>query len=211
MARTKEVTILTRLGERRIDQDRIIYFPRGLAGFEGLHEFVLLQIRPDAPLLVLQSVDKADVGLLVADPFSFMQDFTMRVGDAEQKLLRIHDVKQTAVLVTVTIPNGKPEETRLNLTGPILINHEARLGLQIPQADENMPAQMLLNSIPKEERAQEQESFVAEPEQQAPIHEAAPTSDALSAENEAKKDSKKHVKDTLRKLKNIQDRAKKRL
>ncbi len=146
MARKKELTIPTRLGVRRVDPDKIIYFPRGLAGFEGLHEFVLLQIRPDAPLLILQSVDKADVGLLVGDPFSFMKDFKMRVGDAEQKLLRLKDVRQTAVLVTVTIPNGKPEETRLNLTGPILINHEARIGLQIPQADDNMPAQVLLQN-----------------------------------------------------------------
>ena len=147
MARKQEVEINTRLGRRRIDMEKVIYFPRGLAGFEGLHEFTLLQIRPEAPLLLLQSMDKASVGLLVADPFSFMDDYRIKVSDAEQKLLRLKSVRQVAVLVTVSIPAGKPEETVLNLTGPILVNHQARVGLQIPQSEGQSPSQMKLHGL----------------------------------------------------------------
>ncbi len=135
MGRENEVEIQTRLGLRRVNLDKVIYFPRGLAGFEGLHEFILLQMRPDAPFLILQSMDKQDVGLLVCDPYSFLQEYKIKIGDAEQKLLRIRTREQVTVLVTVSIPEGKPEETSLNLVGPIIINHEMRLGLQIPQAD----------------------------------------------------------------------------
>lgn len=127
--------------------EKVIYFPRGLAGFEGLHEFTLLQIRPDAPMLLLQSMDKPLVGLLVADPFSFMDDYRIKVSDAEQKLLRLKNVRQVAVLVTVSIPAGKPEETALNLTGPILINHQARIGLQIPQSEGQSPTQIRLHGL----------------------------------------------------------------
>ncbi len=141
MAREKEIEIQTRLGLRTVDTEKVIYFPRGLAGFEGLHEFILLQIRPEAPFLVLQSMDKEDVGLLVADPYIFMQDYNVKVCDAEQKLLRIKKEEQVAVFVTVSIPEGKPEDTTLNLVGPILVNHEKRIGLQIPQADNNAVAQ----------------------------------------------------------------------
>ena len=147
MARKQEVEINTRLGRRRIDMEKVIYFPRGLAGFEGLHEFTLLQIRPEAPLLVLQSMDNPSVGLLVADPFSFMNDYRIKVSDAEQKLLRLRNVRQVAVLVTVSIPPGKPEETVLNLTGPILVNHQARIGLQVPQSEEQNPTQVMLHSL----------------------------------------------------------------
>ncbi len=147
MARENEVEVQTRLGLRSINKDKVIYFPRGLAGFEGLHEFTLLQIRPDAPLLVLQSMDNPEVGLLVADPYSFMSDFKIKIGDAEQKLLRLKNIKQTAVLVTVTIPEGKPEETALNLVGPIIINHEARIGLQVPQSESKTPHQVLISSL----------------------------------------------------------------
>ncbi len=141
MAREKEIEIQTRLGVRVVDTEKIIYFPRGLAGFEGLHEFILLQIRPEAPFLVLQSMDNADVGLLVADPYIFMQDYKVKICDAEQKLLRINKEEEVAVLVTVTIPEGKPEDTTLNLVGPILVNHEKHIGMQIPQADTNAVAQ----------------------------------------------------------------------
>ncbi len=135
MARKNEVEIQTRLGLRLVNLDKVIYFPRGLAGFEGLHEFILLQMRPDAPFLILQSIDNPSVGLLVCDPFSFLRDYKIKIGDAEEKLLRIRTREQVTVLVTVSVPEGKPEETSLNLVGPIVVNHEMRLGLQIPQAD----------------------------------------------------------------------------
>jgi flagellar assembly factor FliW len=123
----------TRLGPRSIDADRIVHFPRGLAGFEDERDFVLLQIRPEAPLLILQSVHNAGVGLLVADPYSFLQNYTLVISDAEEKLLDLHGMEEAAILVTVSIPAGEPEKAALHLTGPIVINHKARLGLQIPQ------------------------------------------------------------------------------
>lgn len=138
------ITVQTRLGEQTIDTAKIIRFPRGLVGYENCQKFTLLQLRPDSPFLVLQSMDNPELGLLVADPYSFVNDYAIRVGNAEQTLLRVTDISQVAVLVTVTIPRGKPERTAINLTGPILINHESRVGLQVPQADGLFPAQMLV-------------------------------------------------------------------
>ena len=148
MARRQEVEINTRLGRRRISMNKVIYFPRGLAGFENEHEFTLLQIRPEAPLLVLQSMQNPVLGLLVADPYSFLPGYSVTVGDAEQKLLRLKNVRQVAVLVTVSIPPGKPELTALNLTGPVLINHAMRIGLQVPQPENNGPAKIYIQPKP---------------------------------------------------------------
>jgi flagellar assembly factor FliW len=148
MARQQEIEINTRLGRRRISMDKVIYFPRGLAGFENEHEFTLLVIRPEAPLLVLQSMQDPTLGLLVADPYSFLPNYSVTVGDAEQKLLRLRSVRQVAVLVTVSIPPGQPELTALNLTGPILVNHKMRIGLQAPQTEGNGPAKYYLHPGP---------------------------------------------------------------
>jgi len=148
MARQQTIEINTRLGRCRISMDKVIYFPRGLAGFEDEHEFTLLQIRPEAPLLVLQSMQKPALGLLVADPYSFLPNYNVTVGDAEQKLLRLKNVRQVAVLVTVSIPPGQPERTSLNLTGPVLINHKLRIGLQVPQPEGNGPARIFLQLGP---------------------------------------------------------------
>lgn len=133
MACEKTLEIETRLGVRSIDPDKIIHFPRGLAGFEDERDFTLLQIRPDAPLLILQSVTNPQVGLLVADPYSFLASYPVMLGDAEQQLLHIERTEDAAILVTVSIPAGQPEKAMLNLTGPIVINHPARIGLQVPQ------------------------------------------------------------------------------
>ncbi|GFM37791.1 hypothetical protein DSM19430T_24750 [Desulfovibrio psychrotolerans] len=129
--------------------DKVIYFPRGLMGFEDKHDFTLLQLKEGSPFLVLQSMDDPRLGLLVADPYSFLEDYPIRVGEAEQKLLRLQNIRQVAVLVTVSIPKGEPEKTALNLSGPILVNHQARLGLQIPQTDGKFPSQVYLH-MPKE-------------------------------------------------------------
>lgn len=131
----EEKVIETRLGSRSVDLEKSLHFPQGLIGFENLHEFTLLQIREGAPFLVLQSLEDPSLGLVVADPFSFLTDYTLKIGAAEEALLQSPDKNELAVLVTVSIPPGKPQETALNLTGPILINHKKRVGLQILQND----------------------------------------------------------------------------
>ena len=145
----KEIEIETRLGKRTIDTEKIVHFPRGLAGFENEHEFTLLQLRPDAPLLILQSINRPEVGLLVADPYSFLSSYPVMVGEAEQQLLKIEKTDDAAILVTVTIPAGEPEKAMLNLTGPIVINYQSRIGLQIPQGFEG-PAQVSMHKAEEE-------------------------------------------------------------
>ncbi len=142
MAETREIE--TRLGRQVVNLDKVIHFPRGIIGFEDRKDFTLLQLRPETPFLVLQSMDDPTLGLLVVDPYGFIPDYTVKVSDAEQKLLQSEDPGLIAVLVTVAIPPGKPEETVISLTGPILINHAARIGLQVPQTDIKGPTKLHL-------------------------------------------------------------------
>lgn len=144
MENRKEID--TRLGRQAVDLDKVIHFPRGIIGFEDRKNFTLLQIRPGVPFLVLQSMEDPGLGLLVADPYGFMPEYTLKIGDAEQKMLRIESRDDIAVLVTVAIPPGKPEETVISLTGPILINHAARLGMQVPQTELEYPSKIKLNT-----------------------------------------------------------------
>lgn len=140
-----EKIVDTRLGRQVVALDKVIHFPRGLMGFEDQHEFTLLQIKPGASFLMLQSMSEPRLGLLVADPYCFMDDYQIRINEAEQKILNIAKREQVAVLVTVSIPTGHPEKTALNLSGPILINHEAKLGLQVPQMEGLYPAQLFIH------------------------------------------------------------------
>jgi len=131
---------MTRLGERTISSDAIVYFPRGLVGLSDKREFTLLSVKEDeSPFLLLQCVTDPGLGLLVADPYSFLEDYDVKIENAEKKVLKIENVRQLAILVTVTIPRDKPQNTTLNLQGPIVINTESRVGLQIPQTEAGYP------------------------------------------------------------------------
>lgn len=145
-----EKIIETRLGRQVVALDKIIHFPRGLMGYEDQHEFTLLQIKPEASFLMLQSMTDPRLGLLVADPYCFMDDYQVRLNEAEQKILNIANREQVAVLVTVSIPPGRPEKTALNLSGPILVNHEAKLGLQVPQMEGLYPSQLFIHEQHKD-------------------------------------------------------------
>ncbi len=139
MAKERKKVIRTRIGEREITEDSIIYFSRGLIGFDDKRDFTLIRLREDSPFMLLQSLDDPNLGLLVVDPYSFMDEYEVRLSEAEKRILRVENVRQIAVLVTVTIPQGKPEQTTLNLGGPIVINYVARKGLQVPQVDSKYP------------------------------------------------------------------------
>jgi flagellar assembly factor FliW len=140
MANKTERIVETRLGRLSLPEDRILTFPRGLIGFMGHREFTLIQLRDESPFLVLQSLDDPKLGLLVADPYTFMTEYEVVIGEADRRILGVETREQCSLLVTVTIPQGMPERTTLNLIGPIVINNEGRIGLQIPQTDSNYPA-----------------------------------------------------------------------
>ena len=144
----------TRLGKRSVDPSRFIVFPRGLVGFETEQKFVLLQIKPEAPLLVLQSVTTPQFGLLVTDPKLFLPDFLPRVSDSEMHLLGLDDLSKAAILVTVSIPQGEPEKASLHLTGPIVINHISCIGVQITQNDMSGPTNITLSSFGEAKQAE---------------------------------------------------------
>ena len=134
MAKKRTRVIQTRLGEREIAEDAVLYFPHGLIGLEDKREYTLLQMgREGSPFLLLQCIGDPGLGLLVADPYSFVSDYDVKLERAEKKILQIENIRQLAVLVTVTIPQDRPEEMSFNLSGPIIINTEARIGMQVPQ------------------------------------------------------------------------------
>ena len=106
MAKKNERIVETRLGRLTLPEERVLQFPRGLIGFGDQREFTLIQVRDDSPFLVLQSLDNPSLGLLVADPYSFMTEYEVVIGEADRRVLGIDSREQATILVTVTIPQG---------------------------------------------------------------------------------------------------------
>jgi flagellar assembly factor FliW len=127
--------------------DKTIRFPRGLIGFESLREFALVEFKPGSPFHFLQSMELPGMGMMLADPFSFLPGYEIRLAAVEERILRARSIRDLIILVSVTVPKGDPEGSTLNLTGPICVNVQARLGLQSPQIDLAFPPKVLLRDL----------------------------------------------------------------
>lgn len=145
-------TINSRIGQLVISPDKTIRFPRGIIGFESLREFALVEFKPGTPFHFLQSLEMPSMGMMLADPFPFLPKYEIRLAAAEERILRVRSIRDLVILVSVTVPKGDPQGSTLNLTGPICVNVQERLGLQSPQVELGFPSQVLLRDLGNEDR-----------------------------------------------------------
>lgn len=138
----------TRIGKMHLDTDKFITMPKGLIGYEQETEFSIIEYKPDSPFFIYQSTKTPELGLLIADPYLFIGEYTVKLNEAEQAILQAETAEDITVFVTITIPHGKPEESTLNLSGPIFINHVKRIALQVPQ-DVTPPKVLLADCLAK--------------------------------------------------------------
>ncbi len=118
-----------RFGTLHVEANRIIDFPSGLAGFEQCRRFTLFHPDETEPrFFILQSLDDASLAFNIADPAQFGFHFEIELSDAELDLLHLADAGQAAVVVLLS--KGERGEVRANLNAPLVLNLEARRGLQ---------------------------------------------------------------------------------
>lgn len=121
----------TRFGAIEVDPDKIIEFPRGLPGFEDIHRYALLQ--PDQggsevpAYFILQAVDDPAVAFNISDPANFGFTFELELSDEDAALIKLSDPGKAAVVV-ILVKGG--EGVRANLNAPLVLNLDARLGVQ---------------------------------------------------------------------------------
>lgn len=140
-------TINSRIGPMVISSDKTIRFPRGIIGFESLREFALVEFKPGTPFHFLQSLEMPSMGMMLADPFSFLPEYEIKLAAAEERILKVRSIRDLVILVSVTVPKGDPQGSTLNLTGPICVNVQERLGLQSPQVELGFPSRVLLRDL----------------------------------------------------------------
>lgn len=147
------------MGSVAVDKSKELHFPCGIIGFEDCKTFSLVQLQDESVFWLLQSMERSELGLLVTDPFSFLTDYEVKVGQTEQNILQIKTINDVAVLVTVDIPKGNPQNMALHLSGPILINRKARIGLQVPQSNPRYTGKFYLKElIDQAEKLQEKKT-----------------------------------------------------
>lgn len=133
----------TRFGSVTIDDSSIISFPRGLLGFENDTEYVLVKHRPDTMFRWLQSVDSPELAFVVIDPMEFFTGYDLELSSIEAEYLNISELDEVEVLTMVTV-DSKTSEATTNLAGPIVINREKHIGMQVVLDDPNYGAKHTL-------------------------------------------------------------------
>jgi flagellar assembly factor FliW len=122
-------------GEININQDKIITFSQGLAGFEQLTRYVLCHEEGgDGIVHFLQSVEEGDLVFSVGDPAQFGIHYQFTLTDAEMTLLELTDMDDLLILILLyrdeEKTTGHREPVRGALTLPLIINTKARKGMQ---------------------------------------------------------------------------------
>jgi flagellar assembly factor FliW len=121
------------MGELDVDDRQVIDFPDGLIGFKKFTSYALLDA-PQKPYFFLQSMELAELGFILLDPFLFRPDYSIDVADEAMRALGVSGPDDALVLSLVTIPpNGGP--VTANLMGPLVIGRKARRGAQVILTD----------------------------------------------------------------------------
>ena len=125
----------SRFGTIDIESEDVISVPEGILGFPASTQYIVIEHRPGSVFRWLQSVDEPSVAFLVADPCALVPDFTLELDSQTASSLELDEQTPCLVYTIATIPKGKPEETTINLAGPIVVNVANRTARQLVLED----------------------------------------------------------------------------
>jgi flagellar assembly factor FliW len=122
----------TRFGTVEIADDRVITFPTGLLGFSSYTSFVLLQPDEQGVFFWLQSTEAPDLAFVVTDPALWVPDFQANIRKDQMEELGMSKIEDAQVLVIV---NKRDDLLTANLQGPLVVNVDGRMGMQLVLAE----------------------------------------------------------------------------
>ena len=130
MTEKTEVLETALFGPIKVDASTAIAFPEGLIGFPDCRTFVLLDDEKIAPFQWFQSLDDPALTFSVIEPARFIENFKLEFWQERLEVICAENIEDVHVLLIVILSNNLDEVT-VNLKGPILINPENRVGVQI--------------------------------------------------------------------------------
>ena len=126
----------TRFGELNVSPEDIIAMPEGIIGFSNVNQYVILDFHTgiDTALKWFQAINCPELAFVLIDPYTFTPDYKVNITDEEMDFLKVKSPDVIRVMAIVSIPND-PHNITANLLGPVLINPENRLAMQVALND----------------------------------------------------------------------------
>ena len=120
-----------RFGKVEIDDSQVLTLPSGLLGFSNERHFVLLNDEePESPFQWLHSMDTPDLAFVVMAPTYAYSDYHINLNEDHLRKLEAESADQIEVRCILTMARELSNIT-INLQGPILLNLEKRIGMQL--------------------------------------------------------------------------------
>ncbi|WP_080849089.1 flagellar assembly protein FliW [Cytobacillus gottheilii] len=117
-------------GELEIDEKQVIYFKKGIPGFQDETEFALLPFLNELPYFILQSTQTPELAFVVVDPYPFFPTYQYHLPSALIESLKIASHEDVATFVILTLKEPFSASTA-NLKGPVVINVKEKKGKQL--------------------------------------------------------------------------------
>src|SRR6266852_5147524 len=114
------------------DSEPLIVFPNGLVGQPDWKRFVLMTPEEDGTIQVLQSVEQAELALMVTSPMQIIANYNVPLSRDERAVLELEADEQPTVLCTISIHSNL---ITTNLVGPLVVNSRNGLGAQVVVID----------------------------------------------------------------------------
>ena len=129
------ISIKTSHGIRQVSKKDIIHFLEGLLGFAEYTDFVIFDIKDCEPFKSMLSVVEGGPDFIVVEPISIFEDYSPLDYFSSSEELGIGDPAELVVLSIVTLAED-PEDSTVNLRGPLFVNLSSKLARQIVLPDD---------------------------------------------------------------------------
>jgi flagellar assembly factor FliW len=116
------------------NKDAIIHFDEGLIGFSEFKDFVLMENDNLAPFRLLQAVEAPEVGFLVLEATTLVNNYHELVPAREWESLGVDGQTKPLAFVIVVI-GSSPTSSTGNFQAPLLVNYEKMVGKQVILTD----------------------------------------------------------------------------
>ncbi|MFA9479007.1 flagellar assembly protein FliW [Phycisphaerales bacterium AB-hyl4] len=140
----------SRFGSVEVDEARTIRFTKGLLGFPGYTDYVLLEAGDESYFWWLQSTQSPELAFVVTDPSLFVPTYRVPVREPQLDDLGAGSPDEVQVFVIVNKRDGMLTG---NLQGPLVVSVHQRLGEQLVLSDRRFTTRVPLMELAGKVRA----------------------------------------------------------
>ncbi len=126
-------------GIKAFEEESVFHFPFGLPGFEQERSFVFIEVPENAPLVFLQSVNRAELCFLALPVPVVDRDYRLAIAPEDLAALELDPGRQpqsaSEILALALVSLHEGFSATANLMAPIIVNLQTRCALQAIRSD----------------------------------------------------------------------------